>query len=98
MALVYKDRVITYIIILWQGFSVSDDTFPSYPKGYRTSDIIYVASRHWLDGGCSTHEESLGVDLSHMMNRGSSGKSSGREEQGSHKTEVPPDETVQDFH
>ena len=32
-----SDRVIMYIIILWHGFSVSDDTFPSYPKGYRQS-------------------------------------------------------------
>ena len=52
----------------------------------RISNIIYVASRNWQDGGCSTHRESREVDLSHMVNRGSSSKSSGHKERDSHET------------
>ena len=53
----------------------------------RTSDTIYVASRHWPDVGCNTHEESWDVDLSRIVNRGNDSKNSGHEERGSHETD-----------
>ena len=73
------------------GLSSGGIHHPSTCQEYRgvprTSDTIYVASRHWPDGGCNTHEESQEVDLSHMVNRGNCSKSSGHEERGSHETD-----------
>ena len=40
----YTHQVITYI--LWQGFTFSDDTFPSHPKGYHQSRDYPVLRGH----------------------------------------------------